>query len=125
MKRELEVAKSIALKAGEVMRQYFYDGQQKVIKDDGTPLTIADTTINRMVIEKLAKEFPEDGTIGEEESTTDYGQGRKWICDPIDGTKAYTWGVPTAMFSLALVVDGAPKSSQRCSHPRHSRRSWW
>lgn len=109
MEKELRVAKEIALKAGEIMRRYFYADQEKVIKDDGTPLTIADTTINRMVIEELAKEFPEDGVIGEEESTTEYGMGRKWICDPIDGTKAYTWGVPTAMFSLALVVDGVPQ----------------
>lgn len=110
MDKELRVAKEIALKAGEIMRRYFYADQEKVIKDDGTPLTIADTTINRMVIEELAKEFPEDGVIGEEESTTSYGMGRKWFCDPIDGTKAYTWGVPTAMFSLGLVVDGAPKA---------------
>ena len=110
MDKELRVAKEIALKAGEIMRRYFYADQEKVIKDDGTPLTIADTTINSMVIEELAKEFPEDGVIGEEESTTSYGMGRKWFCDPIDGTKAYTWGVPTAMFSLGLIVDGIPKA---------------
>lgn len=110
LSRELSVAIDIAYKAGEIMRQYFYDGQQKVTKDDGTPLTIADTTINSMVIRELAVSFPHDGVIGEEESTTEYGMGRKWLCDPIDGTKAYTWGVPTAMFSLGLVVDGQPQS---------------
>lgn len=105
---ELKTAISIAREAGEVMREYFYGGQQRVIKTDGTPLTIADTTINSLVIKRLAEEFPDDGVIGEEESTAEYGGGRKWICDPIDGTKAFTWGVPTAMFSLALVVDGTP-----------------
>lgn len=60
-----------------------------------------------MVIAELAEYFT-DGVIGEEESTADYGRGRKWICDPIDGTKAFVLGVPTAMFSLALVVDGIP-----------------
>ncbi len=52
--------------------------------------------------------FPEDGIVGEEESTSEYGLGRKWICDPIDGTAGYTWGTPTAFFSLALVIDGLP-----------------
>ena len=106
---ELEVAKKIARAAGHVMRRYFEGNQSREIKADGTPLTVADTTINSMVIAELGLAFPEDGVIGEEESTATYGMGRRWICDPIDGTKAFTWGVPTAMFSLALVVDGVPK----------------
>lgn len=109
MERELAVAKSIAYKAGEIMRQYFADDQQRTIKSDGTPVTIADTTINSLVISELAREFPGDIVIGEEESTGDYGNGRRWFCDPIDGTKAFIWGVPTAMFSLGLVVEGRPR----------------
>ena len=106
--KELEVAKSIAYEAGIIMRQYFDIDQEREWKDDGTPVTIADTAINRLVIERIVEAFPEDGVIGEEESNTEYGMGRKWFCDPIDGTKAYTWGVATAMFSLGLVVDGVP-----------------
>lgn len=106
--RELDIAIDIARKAGGVMRQYFDGDQQKVYKADNTPLTIADTMVNRMVIEQLAQHFPDDIVIGEEESTGGYGAGRRWFCDPIDGTKAFTWGVPTAMFSLGLVIDGVP-----------------
>ncbi|MCW1888772.1 MAG: inositol monophosphatase [Candidatus Moranbacteria bacterium] len=106
--KELETAKSIAYEAGTIMRQYFHDGQEKEWKDDGTPVTIADVAINRLVIERISEAFPDDGVIGEEESNAGYGMGRKWFCDPIDGTKAYTWGVATAMFSLGLVVDGVP-----------------
>lgn len=105
---ELQAAQSIAIMAGEIMRKYFYGGQNRTLKSDGSPVTIADTKINSMVIEELGKVFPNDGVIGEEESNSDYGMGRKWFCDPVDGTKAYTWGVPTAMFSLALVIDGVP-----------------
>lgn len=108
MKQELIVATEIAYKAGDIMRQYFDGDQQREIKSDGTPLTIADTTINSMVIKQLAEAFPNDVVIGEEESTGGYGMGRRWLCDPIDGTKAFTWGVPTAMFSLGLVIDGQP-----------------
>lgn len=108
-RHELQVATTIAYEAGEVMRHYFHSDQQQVKKRDGTPLTIADTEINSLVIERIEVAFPDDGVIGEEESTTDYGGGRKWICDPIDGTKAFTWQVPTAMFSIALVVDGVPE----------------
>ena len=106
LKDELAVAVELARTAGEIMRQYF-DGDQKVtIKTDGSPVTIADLEINKMVIEKLTEVFPSDGVIGEEESNSDYGMGRKWFCDPIDGTRAFTWGVPTAMFSLGLCIDG-------------------
>ncbi len=106
--KELKVAKILAQKAGKIMLKYFDIDQQIKIKSDNSPVTVADTLINSMVIKELFKHFPEDGIIGEEESTSEYGMGRRWFCDPIDGTNAYTWGVPTAMFSIALVIDGRP-----------------
>ena len=105
--KELTVAKDIARKAGAIMLKYFDDDQHIELKEDASFVTIADKQINRLVIEELAKHF-DDIVIGEEESTGEYGMGRRWLCDPIDGTKAYVWGTPTAMFSLGLVVDGAP-----------------
>ncbi|HEX5455934.1 MAG TPA: inositol monophosphatase, partial [Candidatus Saccharimonadales bacterium] len=72
-----------------------------------TEVTIADKKINSLVIKELSKHF-DDGIVGEEESTDSYGMGRRWICDPIDGTKAFVIGAPTAMFSLGLAVDGIP-----------------
>jgi fructose-1,6-bisphosphatase/inositol monophosphatase family enzyme len=106
--RELQIAKVLALQAGEIMLAHFDGDQQVEIKKDNTPVTIADKLINDLVIEGLSKEFPDDGIIGEEKSTAEYGMGRKWLCDPIDGTKAYVCGVPTSMFSLGLVIDGRP-----------------
>lgn len=107
--RELEIAKTLASEAGKIMLQYFDGDQQIEIKDDGSPVTIGDKQINTFVIARLKEAFPDDGIVGEEESTDNYGMGRKWLCDPIDGTRAYTWGLPSAMFSLALVVDGRPQ----------------
>lgn len=106
--KELDTAVSIAKEAGLIMLKYF-DGDQEVeIKGDRSLVTIADKLINSLVIERLSKEFPDDGVIGEEESNAEYGMGRRWLCDPIDGTRAYIWGTPTSMFSLALVIDGKP-----------------
>lgn len=105
--KELEVAKNIAKQAGVIMLQYF-DGDQEVeTKSDNSPVTIADKKINTLVISELKKHF-DDLVIGEEESTGEYGMGRRWFCDPIDGTIAFVSGVPTAMFSLALIEDGRP-----------------
>lgn len=107
-KLELETAISIAKESGQIMLKYFDDDQSVETKDDNSLVTIADKIINSLVISSLSKIFPDDGVIGEEESTSGYGNGRKWFCDPIDGTHAFIWGVPTAMFSLALVIDGIP-----------------
>ena len=104
--KELAAAKDIAKQAGVIMRKYFDDAVVERKADD-SPVTQADLEINRMVIEELTKQF-NDGIVGEEESTAEYGMGRRWICDPIDGTRAFTWGLPTAMFSLGLVIDGIP-----------------
>lgn len=106
--KELAVAKEIAREAGAIMLQYFEADQKVEIKEDNSQVTIADKLINSLVIRKLSISFPDDGVIGEEESNTEYGMGRKWFCDPIDGTAGYICGIPTAMFSLALVIDGRP-----------------
>ncbi len=60
-----------------------------------------------MVIDKVRSTFPEHGVLGEEQS---FSTDRKilWVCDPIDGTIAFTMGEPTFCFSLAMVVDGIP-----------------
>lgn len=106
--KELEIAKNIAYLAGRIILDYF-DGvdQQREQKADGSELTIADKKINRLAIEELNKHF-DDGIIGEEESTAEYGGDRRWFCDPIDGTKSFVQGLPTATFSLALVKNDSP-----------------
>ena len=107
----LDFAKGLAYEAGDIMREYFDPkAQRKQIKPDGSPVTIADLEINRLVIRRVAEQFPNDGVVGEEESTDVYGSDKHlWVCDPIDGTAAFTWGVPTAMFSLAMLVYGRPE----------------
>ena len=104
----LEFASGLARQAGEVMRRYFYgDDMQVTTKADNSPVTVADTTINRMLIEAVAERFPEYGVLGEEASA--HADRRElWVCDPIDGTRGFIHGDPTAMFSLAFVVDGEP-----------------
>jgi fructose-1,6-bisphosphatase/inositol monophosphatase family enzyme len=108
--RELEFAKELAYESGDVMRRYFRAEDIGLIeKDDKTPLTVADTKINSMVIERVKNMFPKDGVIGEEESyETD--RDRVWVVDPIDGTAPFSLGMPLSTFMIALVnkSDGQP-----------------
>jgi len=108
--KELEFAKSLALEAGGIMRRYFRSEDIGTTwKQDDTPLTVADTTINSLVIERVKDEFPDHGVLGEEES---YETKRDfiWVVDPIDGTSPFALGIPVSTFSAALVdrKDGQP-----------------
>jgi histidinol-phosphatase len=71
-----------------------------------TPVTEADRAVERMIADRLALARPDDSIVGEE-----LGQrgdsGRRWIVDPIDGTKNYVRGIPVFATLLALEVDGA------------------
>lgn len=103
---ELEFAKELAKEAGEIMRLYFRsDSINREWKDDSTPLTIADTEINRLVINKISEKFPGHEILGEEESNRKNSE-YTWVCDPIDGTTPFSHGVPNATFNLALTRDG-------------------
>jgi len=105
---ELDFARSLADQAGEIMRRHFRMGVASRSKGDGTPVTAADEAINELVMEQVRTHFPDDAVIGEEGSSPVGSSNRVWVCDPIDGTLPFTLGVPTSLFSLALVVDGEP-----------------
>ena len=103
----LDLAKSLAYKAGEIMRKNFLQTSVEW-KEDATPLTIADTTINRLVIERINMEYPTHSILGEEESDFKENSSYTWVCDPVDGTMPYSHGLSISTFSLALCVDGRP-----------------
>lgn len=102
-RRELDFAKTVAKKAGLIMLKYFQSGVASKLKPDNTPVTKVDEAINSMVIKIIKKQYPNHAILGEEENYIPKGTSYKWICDPIDGTIPYTLGIPTNVFSLALV----------------------
>ncbi|KXK26935.1 MAG: Inositol-1-monophosphatase [candidate division WS6 bacterium OLB20] len=103
----LENAIEIARMAGTVMKELQSVEIHTDWKADGTPLTEADTRINRMVIEEISRRFPDHGVLGEEESS-ETDREFVWVCDPIDGTIPYSHGLTISTFSLALVRNGMP-----------------
>ena len=104
---ELEFAKNMAQKAGDIMKKYYRSDQHVEIKSDHTPVTVADKEINHLLIEQVKSVFPEHGVLGEEEKW-ESDRNQLWVCDPIDGTVPYILHIPTSVFSLAFVVDGRP-----------------
>ena len=105
-KEYLEFAIEIAKKAGEIMIKYFTEDNGANYKYDQTIVTKADTEINKYLINKVKEKYPTHSVDGEEEKfgKSDY----VWVCDPVDGTAMYARHIPTAVFSLALVIKGEP-----------------
>jgi len=74
-------------------------------KADGSPVTIADRAAEQRARAWIEKHFPNDGILGEEFGFTRPEAQRRWILDPIDGTKSYLRGVPL-WGTLVAVAEG-------------------
>jgi histidinol-phosphatase len=93
-------------------------------KPDLTPVTEADTAVERAVRARLAELRPGDAVVGEEYGDTGGSDGgRRWIIDPIDGTKNYVRGIPVWGTLLAL-HEGDQATIGVVSAPALNRR-WW
>ncbi len=79
-------------------------------KPDGSPVTEADMTADRIIGEGLERLFPGIPTISEERLQLANPPYRDsfFLIDPLDGTKEYTAGSSEFTVNLALVTDGTP-----------------
>lgn len=103
MEEYLDFAKNLAKEAQEIALKYFGFETETTWKGDNTPLTKADTEINELVIKKINETYPTHSIYGEEKSDNKEGSKYTWVCDPIDGTMAFSVGLPIFVFSIALV----------------------
>jgi histidinol-phosphatase len=93
-------------------------------KPDLTPVTEADRGVERALRERLAELRPDDAVLGEEFGDhSPAGGARRWIVDPIDGTKNYVRGIPVWATLLALEAEGEMVVGV-VSAPA-LRRRWW
>jgi histidinol-phosphatase len=105
----LDDAVAIATEAAELTLRWFRRDDLAVErKSDGTPVTEADRAAEALVRERLREAYPDDGVLGEEEAEHPGTSGRRWIVDPIDGTKAFTRGVPLYTTLLAVEDETGP-----------------
>jgi histidinol-phosphatase len=74
-------------------------------KPDLTPVSEADKAAEELIRGQLARARPRDAVLGEEYGSEGHGT-RRWIVDPIDGTKNYVRGVPVWATLIALAVRG-------------------
>jgi histidinol-phosphatase len=91
-------------------------------KPDLTPVSDADRRAEELVRAQLKRTRPRDAVVGEEFPPTGHGP-RRWVVDPIDGTKSFVRGVPVWATLIALLDDDEPVLGV-VSAPALNRR-WW
>lgn len=91
-------------------------------KPDLTPVTDADQAVEESIRRTLSRVRSRDAVTGEEQGSTGHSQ-RRWVIDPIDGTKNFVRGVPVWATLISLVVDNQVVVGV-VSAPLLQRR-WW
>jgi histidinol-phosphatase len=120
---DLVLALALADEADALSLPRFRDETLAVeTKPDLTPVTEADRAVEARLRELLAHERPADGVLGEEGGETGSAR-RRWIVDPIDGTRNFSRGLPVWATLIALEQDGVVEAGV-VSAPALGRR-WW
>jgi len=101
----LQAVQECAELAGSVAFSHYRKNVAVEWKSDGSPVTVADRGAERAAREWIHARFPADGVLGEEFGEQAGTSGRRWLIDPIDGTKSFVRGVPL-WGSLVAVVEG-------------------
>jgi myo-inositol-1(or 4)-monophosphatase len=96
--------------AGAVIRPFFRAGRMldAALKEDRSPVTIADRTAEQAMRAVLAERFPAHGILGEEFGVDRPEARLRWVLDPIDGTRAFITGRPVFGTLIALLDGDRP-----------------
>lgn len=92
--RYLQAVAEVARVAGNFAMSLYSKNIAVDTKGDGSPVTIADRGAEERARAWIEQRFPDDGILGEEFGDVRPDARRRWIIDPIDGTKSFVRTVP-------------------------------
>ena len=98
-------AAELARITGTVALRHYRTHLTVETKADGSPVTVADRAAETAARAWVQSRFPQDGILGEELGEERPGAARRWIIDPIDGTKSFVRGAPL-WGSLVALCEG-------------------
>jgi len=103
----LDFAIETAYLAGQLTLGYYQTGILPDFKANDTPVTVADKKAEELIRARIEKNFPAHQMLGEEFGYSDafHGASHRWIVDPIDGTKAFTRGIPLYAVLMGLEIE--------------------
>jgi histidinol-phosphatase len=122
MSADLDLALRLAVAADAISLPLFDTGLAVERKPDSTPVTEADRAVEAELRRLLTDARPDDAVLGEEGGSSGAGE-RRWVLDPIDGTRNYTRAIPVWATLVALVEEGVTRLGV-VSAPALGRR-WW
>ena len=104
----------IALNAGKKIMEIYNSADFGIeMKEDNSPLTLADKASHKIIIEGLIKEFPGIPILSEEGKNIPYDERKNWkkfwLVDPLDGTKEFIKKNGEFTINIALIENNKPK----------------
>ena len=105
---DIALASRLAEVSGDAIRPYFRAEHGVELKEDRSPVTLADRAAEAAMRRLLDAERSGDGIVGEEYGEKPGVTGRQWVLDPIDGTRSFVAGRAIFGTLIALVEDGWP-----------------
>jgi histidinol phosphatase-like enzyme (inositol monophosphatase family) len=103
--KEIEIARRAAERAAALALRHQAAGVRADTKPDASPVTQADRECEKLIAGILEQHFPDDGMLGEEGLRKESRNGRRWIVDPIDGTRDFVRRNPLWSVLIALEQD--------------------
>lgn len=105
----LEVAKKAALEAGELIQNCLGKKHTEKAKRNSSDFaTEADLEAEELIIKTILKSFPDHNIIAEERDNDNKGSDYTWVVDPLDGTTAFSTGMPIYSVSIGLLCKNKP-----------------
>src|SRR5689334_7943080 len=110
MKKELGIAKTLAIEAGSILLHYYQRGVSVDWKAPDDPVTAADREASSLIVGNLKRVFPDHAVLCEEEpdDLSRLAESHVWMIDPMDGTREFIAHREEFAVQIGLVVDGTP-----------------
>lgn len=98
----LEFARTVARRAGEVLRDAYYQPREIDFKGAVNLVTQADYAAEKLIVDALQEAYPGFAFLAEEGGEIAGDNGFRWLIDPLDGTNNFAHGYPVFAVSIAL-----------------------
>ena len=113
----LGIANQASVKITEIYTHYCSLTSQQSqemweIKQDKSPLTVADTAANQIIVQALMQLTPSIPVVTEEDSSSwDFRNSAQdfWLIDPLDGSKEFISKNDEFTVNIALMIEGEPQ----------------
>ena len=103
--KEIQVARQAAKEAGIVLKRLFGQVRQIEKKGEIDLVTEADLQSEKIILDIIARQFPQDSILAEEAGEFNHRSDRLWIVDPLDGTTNFAHRFPVFAISIALKIE--------------------